>query len=90
MNAHEPSNARTAEDLDEIRQRLRLATHDLRSMLGPIVGFAELITDADDIDQCRAHAARITRASGRLERLADELMDRILVGDEMEESHGGR
>lgn len=79
----EPSNP-PAMDVDKIRHRLHLVAHDVRSLLGPITGFAELIATSDDIEQCRAHAARIGAASARLEGLADGLVDLVLDGGEAE------
>lgn len=81
MTLNEPTSHQTLDDLREIRHRLRVTAHDVRSLLGPIVGFAELITTADDVEQCRAYAGRITEASNRLEELADGLIERILDGD---------
>ncbi len=65
-------------DEAELRHRLHDVAHDVRSMLGPIVGFADLITTSSDIEQCRAHAERIGKAALRLEQLADDLVDRVL------------
>jgi len=68
-------------DADAVRHQLRLVAHDMRSMLGPIMGFAELITAADDVEQCQSHAARITLAAARLESLADDLIGRVFEGE---------
>ncbi|MDH3296077.1 MAG: hypothetical protein OER95_17300 [Acidimicrobiia bacterium] len=79
MTENEPSNARVM-DVDGVRHRLHVLAHDMRSMLGPIIGYAELIASSDDIEQCRSHATRIMQASARLEGLADGLPERVLDG----------
>lgn len=73
-------------DADGVRHRLHLVAHDIRSMLGPVIGFAELIAASDDLEECRSHANRIMQASARLEGLADGLLDRVLEGDELDEA----
>lgn len=78
MTEDEPTSDRVVDDIDALRHRLRAAAHDVRSLLGPIAGFAELIATADDVEQCRAYAGRITQASVRLQALADGLIERIL------------
>lgn len=89
MTQDEPSNAR-AVDADGVRHRLHLVAHDIRSMLGPIIGFAELIAASDDIEQCRSHATRIMQASARLEGLADGLLEQVLEpGAPVEDSGAG-
>lgn len=82
MTENTPAHAPTLDDVDRVRHRLRAVSHDVRSMLGPIIGFAELIAVSDDVEQCRSHADRIMQASSRLEKLADGLVERVLDGDQ--------
>ena len=87
MNHNGAPNGPAGPDAVELQHRLRRAAHDIRSLLGPIVGFAELIAMSDDIEQCRLHAAKISEASLRLEELADSLADRVL--DRRSDDPGG-
>lgn len=65
-----------------LQHRLRMATHDLRSSLGPIVGYADLIRISDDLDEARSHADRIAAAAAEIEALADRLSDSVLEADQ--------
>jgi signal transduction histidine kinase len=58
---------------------LGLVSHDLRNMLGSMVGFAALIAKEESVDNRREHvlgyARRIERAGARMNRLIGDLMD---------------
>jgi signal transduction histidine kinase len=58
---------------------LGIVSHDLRNMLGAMVGFAALIAKAearpDHSEQVLAYAQRIHRAGGRMNRLIGDLVD---------------
>jgi signal transduction histidine kinase len=58
---------------------LGVVSHDLRNMLGSIVGLAAMIVVAeskeDHGDQVRAHAHRISRSVARMNRLIGDLVD---------------
>jgi len=69
-------------DRDTIRHRLRMAGHDLRSSLGPVVGYADLIKISNDISQAQLHADKITQAAGRIESVANNLTESILGPEE--------
>lgn len=65
-------------DRDTVRHRLRLAGHDLRSSLGPVVGYADLIKISNDISQAQLHADKITQAAGKIESVANNLTESVL------------
>lgn len=54
-----------------------MAMHDLKTPVTAVLGYAELLEDADPplTDVQREHVARITRAGEQLSRLADHLLD---------------
>jgi len=58
---------------------LGIVSHDLRNMLNTVVGSAALIADRvsreDHVEEVRAHARRIQRAGGRMNRLIGDLVD---------------
>ncbi|MGD0679968.1 MAG: HAMP domain-containing sensor histidine kinase [Polyangiaceae bacterium] len=58
---------------------LGLVSHDLRNMLGSMVGFAALIAKEESVDNRREHvlgyAQRIQRAGARMNRLIGDLID---------------
>lgn len=58
---------------------LGIVSHDLRNMLGSIIGFAALIEKAesqdDHTDQVLQHAHRIQRSGARMNRLIGDLVD---------------
>ena len=58
---------------------LAIVSHDLRNMLGTMVGFASLITHAEaqenHKEQVLLHAQRIQRAGARMSRLIGDLVD---------------
>lgn len=58
---------------------LGMVSHDLRSMLNSIVGFAGLIakdvSEPDNVDRVRLHAQRIQRGGARMSRLIGDLVD---------------
>ena len=81
---------KTDEDLSRERARsdhavatrdefLGLVSHDLRNMLGSMVGFAALIAQEASVDDRREHvlgyAQRIQRAGARMNRLVGDLLD---------------
>jgi signal transduction histidine kinase len=80
----------TDEDLSRERARsddavatrdefLGIVSHDLRNMLGAVIGFAELIEkeeqEANHTQKVLAHAQRIHRAGSRMNRLIGDLVD---------------
>ena len=73
---------------------LALVSHDLRNMLGSMIGFAGLIAKEESVDDRRervlGYAQRIQRAGGRMNRLIGDLIDvasieagRLVVSREM-------
>ncbi len=60
---------------------LGVVSHDLRNMLGSVVGFAALIANAESgqsehrADEVLMHARRIERSAGRMNRLIGDLID---------------
>jgi signal transduction histidine kinase len=58
---------------------LGLVSHDLRNMLGSVIGFAALIAKEESADNRRervlAYAQRIQRSGARMNRLIGDLMD---------------
>jgi signal transduction histidine kinase len=58
---------------------LSLVSHDLRNILGSVIGFAELVETAvskeDHVEKVLAHARRIQRAGARMDRLIGDLVD---------------
>jgi signal transduction histidine kinase len=86
----EAERAETDEDLARERARsddsvaarddfLGIVSHDLRNMLGAMVGFAALITregaGENRREQVLAHAQRIQRSGARMNRLIGDLLD---------------
>ncbi len=66
-------------DSDQLRHSLRKVAHDLRSSLGPLVGYAELIVlVGDDRERVESYAAKIEEAALRLQALADTLTERVM------------
>lgn len=61
----------------ELDQRLSGLAHDLRSLLGPILGYADLIRATSSVEQARSHATKILRAGDRVEVLADEVRSTV-------------
>lgn len=68
-------------DDDAVRHGLRMAGHDLRSNLGPIVGYADLIKISNDISQAQLYADKIAQAAGKIETVANELTESVLGPD---------
>lgn len=58
---------------------LGIVSHDLRNMLGAMVGHAEMITSvvtqADHVPRIQKHAQRIQRSGARMNRLIGDLVD---------------
>ena len=58
---------------------LGVVSHDLRNMLGTMVGFAVLITKAESQEnqkeQVLSHARRIERSGARMNRLIEDVVD---------------
>ena len=54
---------------------LGVVSHDLRNMLGSIVGFAGLIGESAQSEVHQEYARRITRAADRMNRLVGDLLD---------------
>jgi len=76
----------TDEDLSRERSRadvtvaardevLGVVSHDLRNMLGAVLGFAKLILRESSPEQIRQYALRIDRAGARMNRLVGDLVD---------------
>lgn len=61
----------------ELDQRLSGLAHDIRSLLGPILGYADLIRATSSVEQARSHATKILRAGDRVEVLADEVRSTV-------------
>jgi signal transduction histidine kinase len=85
-----PERAATDKDLSHERARsdvavtardafLGMVSHDLRNLLGSMVGFAALIAKGvprdDDEERVIAYAQRITRTGARMNRLVGDLVD---------------
>lgn len=68
-NADEPWTI----DGRELSHQLRTAAHDLRSLLGPVIGYSDLILQCSDLEQAKRHADRIALAASRIEDFADRL-----------------
>jgi len=86
----EKERAETDRDLSRERMRadhaiatrdelLGIVSHDLRNMLGTMVGFAALVAKAQEEDnhteRVLGYVQRIQRAGGRMERLIGDLVD---------------
>ncbi|MBA3641450.1 MAG: HAMP domain-containing histidine kinase [Acidobacteria bacterium] len=56
-------------------QVLAIVSHDLRDMLGVVLGFAALIEKVPSGDQATSYARRIGRSGVRMERLVGDLVD---------------
>lgn len=54
---------------------LGIVSHDLRNMLGSVIGFAALIETGISGDQVVEHARRIQRSAARMNRLIGDLVD---------------
>lgn len=76
----------TDEDLSRERSRadvtvaardelLGVVGHDLRNMLGAVLGFAKLILKENPTEPARTYALRIDRAGARMNRLVGDLVD---------------
>lgn len=63
-------------------QFLATVSHELRTPLASIIGFCELITDAEDLDPAIAHyASVIMRNAHREARLVDDLLTAVSIED---------
>ena len=75
-----------AEDLQESHSRLQeffgIVSHDVKSPLTAIIGYAQLLSRAERLDEGagRKMAESITREAKRIKRLADDLADAAQVG----------
>jgi signal transduction histidine kinase len=54
---------------------LGIVSHDLRNMLGAMVGFAAFIAKGESQEQAVVHAQRIERLGARMKRLIGDLVD---------------
>ena len=73
-----PNDEIATVDADALRQRLRLLAHDLRSIVGPIAGYTDLIQNIGDLESAKHYADRIANASARIEAVTDSLVDDVL------------
>ena len=60
---------------DAKSQFLGRLAHEVRTPLGAVTGFADLIRETRSLDEARAHAERILTAAGHVVELSDELLD---------------
>jgi signal transduction histidine kinase len=60
---------------DAKSQFLGRLAHEVRTPLGAVTGFADLIRESRSLDEARAHAERILTAAGHVVELSDELLD---------------
>lgn len=65
---------RRESERDELESAIHTLVHDLRSPLGAIRGYAELLEDGIDASDVRAYAATIGRAADRLDQQIDRML----------------
>lgn len=65
---------RRESERDELESAIHTLVHDLRSPLGAIRGYAELLEDGVDADDVRTYATTIGRAADRLEQQIDRML----------------
>jgi signal transduction histidine kinase len=82
--SHERSRS---DDAVSVRDEfLGIVSHDLRNLLGAVVGFADLIARAESgemehvAEQVLTHARRIQRSGSRMNRLIGDLVDVASIG----------
>lgn len=65
---------RRESERDELESAIHTIVHDLRSPLGAIRGYAELLEDGVDAGDVRAYATTIGRAAHRLDQQIDRML----------------
>ena len=68
-------------DFELVRHRLRISSHDLRSFLGPVIGYSDLIRLSDDNDKTHDYVDKIIEAADQIESFANNLPDNVLRPD---------
>ncbi len=67
-------------DPSQLKHVLRQTAHDLRDMLVPILGYGELLRQADDPKVVATMAERMLEGAERIQTLADTLVERVMEG----------
>lgn len=60
------------------KEVLAITTHDLRNPIGVILGFSDLMHDAEDIETCKEYARNINQSASQMEELVSSFLTSTL------------
>lgn len=60
------------------KEVLAITTHDLRNPIGVILGFSDLMNDAEDIETCKEYARNINQSASQMEELVSSFLTSTL------------